>query len=238
MILEINIILSGNNYGWPEISHGKSAEGMESPLLEFTPAIGPGAAIFYTGEAFPSLNGDLFVGLMRAEGILRIRINENEVVDYERWFHRTFGRVREIAISPEGLIYFTTTQYDPPEGYPRTNYDMILRIVPADFPSSGYPIVNLETPEALETAIFDPQTLNPNPLIDMYCSSCHGPNLMGGLHSSLIDNIWININNDQILHRIILEGSEDEGMPAFNSVLSSEQANAILKFMRNPINDK
>ncbi len=210
---EINIISPEYNYGWPDISHQESGEGMESPLLEFTPAIGPGTALFYTVEAFPSLNGDLLVGLMRAEGILRIRLNGKEVVEYERWFHRAFGRIREIAMSPEGLLYFTTTQYDPPEGNPRRNYDMILRTVPNDFPFSEYPIANLEASEALETTEFDPRTLSASPLIGMYCSSCHGPNLTGGLHSNLTDNVWSNTDDDQIMLRIILEGLEDEGMP-------------------------
>ena len=45
---------------------------------------------------------------------------------------------------------------------------MILRIVPFNVPSLGYPKVDIEIPEAFETAEFDPGTLSASPLIDMY----------------------------------------------------------------------
>ncbi len=52
---EVNILEAGKNYGWPEIHHTMTKEGMVSPLLEYTPACAPGSAMFYTGDKFPAL---------------------------------------------------------------------------------------------------------------------------------------------------------------------------------------
>ncbi|MBF8248675.1 MAG: GSDH domain-containing protein, partial [Bacteroidetes bacterium] len=42
---EVNIIESGKNYGWPEIHHKVKRDGMESPLLEYTPAVAPASGM-------------------------------------------------------------------------------------------------------------------------------------------------------------------------------------------------
>src|SRR5947209_20129573 len=46
---EVNIVERGKNYGWPVIHHTQTHAGMESPLLEYTPAIAPSGATFYRG---------------------------------------------------------------------------------------------------------------------------------------------------------------------------------------------
>jgi glucose/arabinose dehydrogenase len=129
---EINILEKGKNYGWPIVHHEQSAPGMESPLLEYTPlpAIAPASALFYRGKAFPQFQGNLLVGCLRGECILRVRLDGSRVLGQERLFEKQFGRIREVAEAPDGSIYFSTSQFDPPEGTPRPEYDQILRIVP------------------------------------------------------------------------------------------------------------
>lgn len=39
---EINLIKKGSNYGWPGVHHDDQRPGMESPLKQYTPSIGPG----------------------------------------------------------------------------------------------------------------------------------------------------------------------------------------------------
>src|SRR5438105_12090176 len=48
---ELNIVERGKNYGWPVIHHRATKEGMESPLLEYTPACAPASGTFYRGSA-------------------------------------------------------------------------------------------------------------------------------------------------------------------------------------------
>ena len=70
---EINILLPGRNYGWPLVSWGRTyegprvsqrptQEGMEDPLLVWIPSIAPSGMTFYTGERFPSLEGQSLRG--------------------------------------------------------------------------------------------------------------------------------------------------------------------------------
>lgn len=129
---EINVIERGKNYGWPVVHHEMSNPAMESPLLEYTPlpAIAPSACLFYRGKAFPQFRGDLLVGCLRGECILRVQLDGKRVIRQERLLEKQYGRIREVAEAPDGSIYFSTSQFDPPEGSPRPEYDQILRITP------------------------------------------------------------------------------------------------------------
>ena len=73
---EVNRILPGRNYGWPEFSFGRSYEGprhsarplgpdTEQPLILWIPSIGPTGMTFYSGDRFPEWTGNLFVGSAR-----------------------------------------------------------------------------------------------------------------------------------------------------------------------------
>jgi glucose/arabinose dehydrogenase len=70
---EINLIQAGGNYGWPLVSHEETLEGTIPPLITFTPAEAPAAAIFYSGGVFPQYAGDFFFGALRGEGLVRVR---------------------------------------------------------------------------------------------------------------------------------------------------------------------
>ena len=138
---EINWIDPGKNYGWPVIDHRRSQEGMVTPLLEFSPSIAPGSASFYRGSVFPELHNNLLIGCLRGEGILRVEFDGSEPKKVSWLLHKTFGRIRDIAETPEGYLYVSTSMHDAVEGYPRPGEedDLLLRIVPASLPPSGHP---------------------------------------------------------------------------------------------------
>lgn len=127
---EINLIDRGRNYGWPAIHHQLSRPEMESPLLEYTPSIAPASGTFYRGTVFPQFRGSFLVGCLRGECILRVALDGRHVVSQERLLEKQYGRIREVAEAPDGTIYFSTSQHDPPEGTPRPEYDQILRLLP------------------------------------------------------------------------------------------------------------
>ena len=65
---EINIIEPGHNYGWGVITMGidqrvteRAREGMEQPIVYYTPTIAPSGIVFYTGDKYPAWKNDLFV---------------------------------------------------------------------------------------------------------------------------------------------------------------------------------
>lgn len=126
---EVNIIERGKNYGWPVIHHRATQAGMESPILEYTPACAPGSGMFYRGSQFPQFKGNFFFGCLRGERIIRVVTNGRQVVSQENLIEGKYGRIREIAEGPDGNIYFSTSNRDG-RGSPASDDDRILRLVP------------------------------------------------------------------------------------------------------------
>jgi len=127
---EINVVESGKNYGWPIIHHERRRSFMETPLLEYTPAIAPAGAVFYRGTAFPQFQGNFFFANLKDQSLIRVVLNGSRVVSQERLLRREFGRLRDITVGPDGALYFCTSNRDP-YGKSSVNDDRILRIVPA-----------------------------------------------------------------------------------------------------------
>ncbi|MBM3374040.1 MAG: PQQ-dependent sugar dehydrogenase [Betaproteobacteria bacterium] len=119
---EINIMRAGRNYGWPvvtfgvnygigtKIGEGTSKPGMEPPLLVWTPSIAPSGMAFYTGDAFPNWKGNLLVGALRDEMLVRLELEGDKVVRQERLIKGQIGRIRDVRVGPDGLIYLLTDE--------------------------------------------------------------------------------------------------------------------------------
>ncbi|HEU4595847.1 MAG TPA: PQQ-dependent sugar dehydrogenase [Pyrinomonadaceae bacterium] len=126
---EVNIVERGKNYGWPVVHHRESRAGMESPLLEYTPAVAPASGTFYRGAAFPQFRGNFFFGNLRGECIIRVVLDGRRVVKEERLLEEQYGRIREVAEGPDGALYFSTSNRDG-RGRPKMSDDRIMRLVP------------------------------------------------------------------------------------------------------------
>jgi len=126
---EVNILERGKNYGWPVIHHRATHEGMESPILEYTPACAPASGMFYRGSQFPQFKGNFFFGCLRGERIIRVIANGRQVVSQENLLEGKYGRIRDVAEGPDGYIYFSTSNRDG-RGSPASDDDRILRLVP------------------------------------------------------------------------------------------------------------
>ncbi|HKP12649.1 MAG TPA: PQQ-dependent sugar dehydrogenase, partial [Blastocatellia bacterium] len=125
---EVNIVERGKNYGWPLIHHTATREGLEAPLLEYTPAVAPASGMFYRGSAFPEFRGNFFFGCLRGQCLVRVVLDGRRVVSQERLL-RDYGRIRDVAEGPDGAIYFSTSNRDG-RGRAASGDDRILRLVP------------------------------------------------------------------------------------------------------------
>lgn len=112
---EINMPEPGKNYGWPVITYGKEyygpsigpakKEGMEQPLHHWTPSIAPSGMAFYSGNAYPQWQGDLFVGALAQTHLARLRFDGTRVTEEERLLEKEGLRIRDVRQGPDGLLY-------------------------------------------------------------------------------------------------------------------------------------
>ena len=114
---EINIIRAGVNYGWPVITYGRNygsgtpigegahKAGMAPPLLQWTPSIAPSGMAFYTGDKFPAWRGNLFVGALRGQMLVRLELDGERIVREERLLENRVGRIRDVRNGPDGFLY-------------------------------------------------------------------------------------------------------------------------------------
>jgi glucose/arabinose dehydrogenase len=113
---ELNLIRKGQNYGWPvvgfgvnyrtgaAIHQGTHREGMEQPVHIWVPSIGISGLMIYTGDRFPEWRGNLFVGGMAGQKLIRLTLDGQQVKNEEALLQDR-GRVRDIRQSPDGYIY-------------------------------------------------------------------------------------------------------------------------------------
>jgi glucose/arabinose dehydrogenase len=129
---EVNVIDAGANYGWPSIEGSQAIPNMRAPIVFYSPAIAPSGTSFYRGSRFPAFANDLFVATLRGVHILRLRVDASSprVVAQERLLNDRFGRIRDVIVGQDGLIYFCTSNRDG-RGTPVTADDRIARLVPA-----------------------------------------------------------------------------------------------------------
>lgn len=129
---EVNRIIVGRNYGWPDITGTQTRAGMETPLLVFNPSIAPSGASFYTGSAIPNFRNNLFFATLQGRHLHRVRFNptnQTQILATERLLEGRYGRLRDVITGPDGALYFSTSNRDG-RGTPAANDDRILRIVP------------------------------------------------------------------------------------------------------------
>lgn len=116
---EINIPVAGNNYGWPVATYGVNydnsiitrethKEGTEQPFYYWVPSIATSNMMFYTGDAFPQWQGDLFVGALRGQQVARLDMEDGRIMHEEALLTDSVGRIRDIEQGPDGYIYVIT----------------------------------------------------------------------------------------------------------------------------------
>ena len=121
---ELNVMRAGLNYGWPVVSYGvnyglgtrigegHSKPGMVQPLHVWVPSIAPSGMAFVSGSQFPQWQGDLLVGALRGQMLVRLVLNGEKVIREERLLQGRAGRIRDVRMGPDGLIYLLSNGAD------------------------------------------------------------------------------------------------------------------------------
>lgn len=116
---EINIIARGRNYGWPVIGYGVDysgvrihegthKEGMEQPVKYWVPSIAPSGIAFMSGDLFPSWRGNVFVGALAGQMLVRLTVEGDRVTGEERLLQDLRERIRDVRVGPDGALWLLT----------------------------------------------------------------------------------------------------------------------------------
>ena len=94
---------------------------MEQPVHYWVPSIAPSGMTFYSGDLFPAWRGNLFVGALAAQLLVRLELDGDKVVKEERLLRDLRERIRDVRQGPDGALWLVT---DSASG-------RILRLAPA-----------------------------------------------------------------------------------------------------------
>lgn len=140
---EVNRIEAGRNYGWPNVrgmcdgdaGAGEwtfcTANNVAEPLATWTPTIAPAGVVYYDASLIPAWRGSLLFTTLKGSALYRLQLSADgrSVVTQQRLFEGSYGRLRAIAVGPDGSVYLGTSNRDG-RGSPGTQDDRILRVRP------------------------------------------------------------------------------------------------------------
>jgi glucose/arabinose dehydrogenase len=118
---ELNLVERAKDYGWPTIGYGEEysgariheatqGPGMEQPVYYWDPVISPSGMTIYSGDLFPEWRGNLFIGGLSSQALVRLVVEGDRVVGEERLLTDLDARIREVVQGPDGALYVLTDE--------------------------------------------------------------------------------------------------------------------------------
>jgi glucose/arabinose dehydrogenase len=117
---ELNIIEPGHNYGWPIVEGFGTDPALTNPIATWTP----------TASASPSgievLGDHIYVACLRGQVLYQLDLDGRN----PRVVLSDYGRLRTVAVAPDGSLWVTTSNRDQlgNEVVPNAADDRLLRL--------------------------------------------------------------------------------------------------------------
>ncbi|MDX6408341.1 MAG: hypothetical protein QOE13_1412 [Gaiellaceae bacterium] len=124
---EVNRIVQGGNYGWPDVIGSATGAGrFVAPVRVYQDAIAPSGAAFasHRGSVWA---GDYVLAALKGEQLRLLQLRGGAVVSEETALTGRFGRLRTVREAPDGSFYVLTSNRDG-RGTRRPGDDRILRL--------------------------------------------------------------------------------------------------------------
>lgn len=116
---EVNKVEPGKNYGWPVIQGDEKRDGMETAVLNSGATTWAPAGAVFMGDS-------LFFAGLRGKTLYEATIRGQDI-QLKEYFSDEFGRLRDVVIGPDGMLYITTSNLDG-RGSPTEQDDRVIRI--------------------------------------------------------------------------------------------------------------
>src|SRR3546814_5397303 len=111
---EVNLIEKGRNYGYPIVSNGDHYDGkdipdhptrpeFEAPKVFWNPSISPAGMIVYSGDLFPAWKGDILMGALSGQALIRVDLDGENARKADQW--GMGARIREVEQGPDGAVW-------------------------------------------------------------------------------------------------------------------------------------
>lgn len=107
---EVNRLVGGANYGWPDATGNATDPGFTNPVAVFNPVVAPTGAVFATGPLVSAWEGDLIVGNWNRGDLVRVRLSPDGRTERgrETVASSPAGGVLDVDMGPDGALYFST----------------------------------------------------------------------------------------------------------------------------------
>lgn len=111
---ELNLVVKGDNYGYPVVSNGDHYDGREipdhdtrpefhAPATSWNPVISPAGLVIYSGQLFPDWQGDFLIGGLSSQALVRVEVDGESAREAARY---DMGeRIREVEQGPDGAVW-------------------------------------------------------------------------------------------------------------------------------------
>lgn len=119
---EINLVVLGANYGWPESEGNQVAVGTIAPARHST------ADVTWAPGDLQYVNGSLYMPGLRGRTLYEAVLNGSEIVAWHEHLVGEYGRLRTVRVGPDGLLYLLTSNRDGRGDNPAASDDRIIRI--------------------------------------------------------------------------------------------------------------
>ncbi len=122
---EVNLIEPGHDYGWPNVEGKGDTDGRKytNPLVTWS-----------TDDASPSgiaiAGNTIYVAALKGQRLWTIPLNNGSTGKPKAYFEGKYGRLRTVAVAPDGSLWLTTSNTDG-RGDVRSGDDRILRFTSA-----------------------------------------------------------------------------------------------------------
>ena len=224
---EVNIIVAGGNYGWPQVEGYCDSpyeqdycleNGVVEPLITWSPTIAPAGIEYYPHEAIPEWRNSLLLTSLKGRTLRVLKLDERgeTIIDEQLFLQRVFGRFRDICVSPNGEIYLITsnTDWHPKrmawmyDKVPLEGDDRIIKLSPlnGDFQNTKNLLVltqdSVQLPLFPENFKLQADIEHPGAQLYMqHCAACHLPNGKGvaGTIPPLLNSEWVTGNQKRLI---------------------------------------